>query len=59
VKLLQHVLGHFEFIPDVKVIVDGDFGPSTEKAVKAFQTWWGTLTVDGIAGPLTWTSLNS
>ncbi len=33
--------------------VDGDFGPITEAAVKAFQRQAG-ITVDGIVGPETW-----
>lgn len=36
----------------VKITVDGDFGPATEKAVKAFQTKHG-LVPDGEVGPLT------
>jgi peptidoglycan hydrolase-like protein with peptidoglycan-binding domain len=55
VKLLQERLDVYDVIADVAI--DGDFGPATEKALKAFQEWWGTLTVDGIAGPLTWTAL--
>jgi peptidoglycan hydrolase-like protein with peptidoglycan-binding domain len=55
VKLLQHILGHFGF----NVAVDGDFGPKTKQAVKDFQDFWGTLVVDGIAGPLTWAALSS
>jgi len=37
--------------PEVKI--DGDFGPTTETAVKAVQKWGG-VTVDGIVGPKTW-----
>lgn len=43
VKLLQEYL---------KINVDGDFGPTTEKFVKEWQTKNG-LTVDGIVGPTT------
>lgn len=53
VTLLQHLLGPFGFPVDV----DGDFGPATEAALKDFQSFMGTLVVDGIAGPLTWTAL--
>jgi peptidoglycan hydrolase-like protein with peptidoglycan-binding domain len=43
VKKMQKVLG---------ATPDGDFGPGTEKAVKAWQTKNG-LTPDGVVGPKT------
>lgn len=47
VKRLQEALG---------IDADGDFGPGTEKAVRAFQQDNG-LSVDGIAGPDTFTAM--
>ena len=40
-----------------KLTVDGNFGPLTLAAVKAFQAQQN-LTVDGIVGPATWAALN-
>jgi subtilisin family serine protease len=40
----------------LRVAVDGDFGPATASAVESFQSSAG-LTVDGIAGPNTWGAL--
>lgn len=39
-----------------KLATDGDFGPDTEEAVKAWQTFF-RLEVDGIVGPETWATL--
>lgn len=52
VRRLQTELNKYGFDLDV----DGDFGPKTRNAVKAYQ---GThaLVIDGIVGPLTWKSL--
>lgn len=52
VRTLQHLLrarGH-------SVTVDGDFGPLTDAAVRAFQQSRG-LTVDGDVGANTWSEL--
>lgn len=47
VELLQVRLG---------IRADGDFGPATERAVKAFQASKG-LAADGLVGPKTWQAL--
>ena len=41
-----------QFVPYAGAI-DGIFGPATDVAVRAFQTWAG-VTVDGIVGDDTW-----
>jgi peptidoglycan hydrolase-like protein with peptidoglycan-binding domain len=53
VRRLQRALHR---TPDFGIIVDGEFGPKTEQAVKSFQEGAG-LTVDGIVGPQTWAAL--
>ena len=40
----------------IPVVVDGEYGPKTEAAVRAFQERRG-LRVDGICGPETWSAL--
>jgi peptidoglycan hydrolase-like protein with peptidoglycan-binding domain len=47
VRELQKLLG---------VSIDGDFGPKTEAAVKAYQKRHN-LVADGLVGPKTWASL--
>ncbi|WP_026961873.1 peptidoglycan-binding protein [Alicyclobacillus herbarius] len=53
VKLLQEELN---LVLGTKLAVDGVYGPKTEAAVKSFQHQYH-LTVDGIAGPMTLTTL--
>ena len=62
VRLLQELLKDFAYPPYDPGPVDGDFGPLTETAVKAFQADYfdydgNPLKVDGIVGPKTWTAL--
>lgn len=52
VKSIQYLLG----AANLRVAVDGIFGPATERAVEQFQAAKG-LTVDGIVGPATWEGL--
>lgn len=53
VRTLQERLRHLGFDPGP---LDGDFGPKTKAAVKAFQKHYG-LEVDGVVGPNTWSWL--
>lgn len=52
VRELQTLLGRHGYA----VTVDGDFGPQTATAVRAFQKAKG-LVVDGVVGPQTWGAL--
>jgi len=52
VSTLQYLLGARSH----PVEVDGDFGPETDAAVRAFQDE-EDLDVDGIVGPLTWSAV--
>jgi immune inhibitor A len=52
---LQQALLNLGFDPGP---IDGDFGPKTDKAVRAYQTARG-LQVDGIVGPKTWAQLHA
>ncbi len=53
VTYLQQVL---EYAGNSPGAADGDFGPRTDQAVRAFQQAHD-LTVDGVVGPLTWAAL--
>lgn len=52
VRTLQQALNRFGY----GLVVDGDFGPKTDAAVRAFQRSQG-IGVDGIVGPITWSRL--
>jgi peptidoglycan hydrolase-like protein with peptidoglycan-binding domain len=49
VRTLQHLLN----AGPASLVVDGDFGPKTDDAVRAAQRAH-RLTVDGVVGPQTW-----
>lgn len=55
VKALQWCLN---VLVNAGLVVDGCFGPATEKAVRAFQIK-AKIDVDGIAGKQTWTKIRS
>jgi murein L,D-transpeptidase YcbB/YkuD len=57
--MLNVFVGHGEMGSHVEPLdEDGVFGANTQQAVKTFQRLdAGTLTVDGIVGPKTWTKL--
>lgn len=57
VKRLQRLLREQGVLP-VEAKIDGDFGPITEAAVKAFQEL-NDLNPDGIVGPLSWQALRA
>lgn len=64
VSVLQEILKNFGYPPFDPGPVDGDFGPVTDAAVKAFQADYrdfdgNPLTADGIAGEKTWCVLLS
>ena len=54
VEQLQRLL---QLVGDYEARIDGQFGPATDAAVRAFQERMG-LKVDGIVGSQTWSKLN-
>lgn len=42
---------------NARLVVDGDYGPATERAVRKWQDAHAALTTDGLIGPLTWQSI--
>lgn len=57
VKRLQGLLAANGSAPTDTKPIDGDYGPATEKAVKAFQKRATPDDVDGVCGRRTWTAL--
>jgi len=55
VKVLQRALAHLGYSPGT---IDGDYGPSTTRAVSSFQQAQG-LTADGVLGPETLSALGT
>lgn len=61
VKYIQQLLNYKidRNAPNIsKISADGVFGAKTASAMKSFQKYWG-LTVDGVVGKKTWSSLCS
>jgi lysozyme family protein len=56
VEVLQNLLNGCGYMPTLEL--DGDFGPQTERTVRAFQRDLG-LEVDGGVGPITWAALDA
>ena len=48
----------FMSVSGQEMVVDGSFGPITEKTVTLFQTATKCCTPDGICGPLTWAAID-
>ena len=60
VRTIQYYLSVLGFFDDTlpKVVIDGIFGPETERAIRVFQQQQG-LTADGIVGRNTWDALTN
>lgn len=54
IRKLQQALNELGASPSLEI--DGRFGPATERAVREFQRANG-LVVDGVAGPVTWATI--
>jgi len=52
-ETVEHLQTRLNFLGYGQLLVDGDFGPATEKAVKKFQQS-NDLYEDGIVGTDTW-----
>ena len=61
VRLLQNYLNYiadtYTSIP--KITPDGDFGPATTAAVKAFQSLFGIIGTPGTVSSVTWNAITN
>lgn len=57
-KLVEALQQRLRIVGDYKGLCDGEFGKTTEVAVKSFQRRH-SLTIDGVVGDRTWLSLSN
>lgn len=56
--MVQYLQSVISYRAGGSVVIDGRFGPQTERRVKDLQKFFG-LTVDGVVGPQTWRTVDA